>query len=79
MKLMSKLVEGIYRDGMVELIEMPDDVEDNTRVIVTFIDEGTIDLAARGVDEGQSATLRARLEAFAEDWERTDMEAYDTL
>ena len=76
---MSKTVEGIYRDGIVELLEMPEDVEERARVIVTFIDEGSINLAARGIDEEQAADLRARLGAFAEDWERPDMEGYDAL
>jgi hypothetical protein len=30
-----KTVEGIYRDGKIELLETPDDV-DEARVIVTF-------------------------------------------
>lgn len=76
---MSKSVEGIYRGGVVELLEMPEDVEERARVIVTFVDENAVDLAARGINEEQAADLRARLSAFAEDWERPDMEAYDAL
>lgn len=76
---MSKSVEGIYRGGVVELLEMPEDVEERARVIVTFVDENSVDLAARGINEEQAADLRARLGAFAEDWERPDMEAYDAL
>ena len=75
---MSKTVEGIYRDGKVELLEVPTDV-DEARVVVTFLDEGTVDLRERGIDETQAADLRARLGAFAEDWERPEMEAYDAL
>jgi hypothetical protein len=76
---MSKSVEGIYRGGVVELLEMPEDVEERARVIVTFVDENSVDLAARGINEEQAAELRARLGAFAEDWERPDMEGYDAL
>jgi hypothetical protein len=76
---MSKSVEGIYRDGIVELLERPEDVEERARVIVTFIGEDSVDLAALGIDEEQAADLRARLGAFSEDWERPDMEAYDAL
>jgi hypothetical protein len=76
---MSKSVEGIYRGGVVELLEMPEDVEERARVIVTFLDENSVDLAARGINEEQAADLRARLGAFAEEWERPDMEAYDAL
>jgi hypothetical protein len=76
---MSKSVEGIYRDGIVELLERPEDVEERARVIVTFIGEGSVDLAALGIDEEQAADLRARLGTFSEDWERPEMEAYDAL
>lgn len=75
---MLKSIEGVYRDGKVELLELPDDVGE-ARVIVTFLPAGSVDLRARGVDEKQAAELRARLQAFAEDWESPMMEAYDAL
>ena len=73
-----KTFEGIYKRGKVELLETPDDV-DEARVIVTFIPEDSVDLVPRGIDESQAANLRARLQTFAEDWERPEMGAYDAL
>ena len=35
---MLKSVEGVYRDGKIELTELPGDVQDETRVIVTFLE-----------------------------------------
>lgn len=75
---MSKTVEGIYRDGRVELLEEPPEVAE-ARVVVTFLTEETVDLAARGIGEAQAADLRARLQTFADDWERPETEAYDAL
>jgi hypothetical protein len=75
---MLKSIEGVYRDGKVELLEIPDDVEE-ARVIVTFLSTGSVDLRARGIDDQQAAELRARLQAFTEDWESPMMEAYDAL
>jgi hypothetical protein len=75
---MSKTVEGIYRNGKVELLETPPDVNE-ARVVVTFLTEGAVDLEERGIDEAQAADLRARLQTFAEDWERPEMGAYDAL
>ena len=75
---MSKSVEGIYRNGKVELLETPPDIEE-ARVVVTFLPEDAVDLAARGITEEQAADLRARLSTFAEDWERPEMGAYDAL
>jgi hypothetical protein len=72
-------VEGIYRNGKVELLETPSDME-GARVIVTFLHTpGSVDLQSRGIDLEQAKDLRARLRSFAEDWERSDMAAYDAL
>jgi hypothetical protein len=38
---------------------------------------GAIDLHSLGIDKTQVADLRARLRAFAEDWERPEMDVYD--
>ncbi len=70
-------VEGIYRNGGVELVELPQQVVENARVIVTFLNGGEIDLAAQGIDIEQAADLRARLQTFAEDWESPEMSIYD--
>lgn len=75
---MLKSVKGVYRDGRVELFEsLPEGIE--REVIVTFLDPDPIDLPARGVDERQAADLRFRLRAFAEDWERPEMDRYDAV
>ena len=73
-----KTFEGIYREGKVELLETPDHV-DEARVTVTFVEEGSVDLAGRGIDESQAANLRARLQTLAEDWDRPEMGVYDAL
>lgn len=75
---MLKSVEGIYRDGKVELLE-PAPPEAKGKVIVTFLDTTTVDLADRGIDEAQAADLRHRLKPFAEDWDRPEMDAYDAI
>ncbi len=74
---MSKTIEGIYRDGKIELSETPDDICEGTRVIVTFLSPGSIDLRERGIDETQAADLRARFSTFVEDWESPEMSIYD--
>jgi hypothetical protein len=49
-------------------------------VIVTFLAvSGTVDLSSRGIDQPQAADLRRRLAAFAEDWDRPEMDVYDAL
>ena len=74
---MSTTVEGIYRDGEIELSETPRDVCEGTRVVVTFLTPGSVDLREHGIDKAQAAELRARLACFAEDWESPEMDVYD--
>jgi predicted DNA-binding antitoxin AbrB/MazE fold protein len=72
-----KSVEGIYRNGKVELLQPLDDAE-GSRVIVTLVRSETVDLSERGMNETQAADLRRRLGQF-EDWDRPEMAAYDEL
>ena len=74
---MLKTIDGVYRNGKIELVEMPGDVRDETRVIVTFLEHRFIDLRSRGIDEAYAAELRARLATFAEDWDSPEMDIYD--
>ncbi len=70
-------IDGIYRDGKIELLEQPPQPED-ARVIVTFLPPtGEIDLAALGIGKAEAAEMRARLSTFAEDWDRPEMDVYD--
>jgi hypothetical protein len=76
---MGKSVEGIYRNGKVELVEPLAEAE-GSRVIVTLVNPTEpVDLRERGIDEPQAADLRRRLAPFAEDWDRPEMAAYDEL
>lgn len=70
-------VEGVFRDGKIELAELPESVCDDTRVLVTFLPSNPVDLKAHGIDEEQAAELQARLTTFAEDWNSPDMDLYD--
>jgi hypothetical protein len=75
---MLKSVEGVYRDGKVELLE-PAPPDAQGKVIVTFLEPSLIDLADRGIDPRQAADLRRRLRPFGEDWDRPEMDAYDAI
>jgi hypothetical protein len=76
---MVKSVEGVYRNGRVDLVEPLDEAE-GSRVIVTWVrSPESVDLRERGIDEPQAADLRRRLSTFAEDWDRSEMTAYDEL
>jgi hypothetical protein len=70
-------VEGVYRNGKVELADLPSDLPEETRVLVTFLPVEQIDLRSHGIDATQAAELRARLVPFADDWESPEMDVYD--
>lgn len=70
-------VEGIYRNGRIELTEQPPDISEGARVIVTFIKSDAIDLATQGIDSTQAELLRAQLATFAEDWNNPEMDIYN--
>ena len=76
---MVKSVEGICRNGKVELMEPLAEAE-GSRVIVTWSHPAEpVDLREKGIDGPQAADLRRRLAQFAEDWDRPEMAAYDEL
>lgn len=75
---MLKSVEGVFRAGKIELLEAPPSNLEG-KVIVTFLTNGTIDLAERGIDEHQAADLRGRLTAISSDWDRPEMDVYDAV
>ena len=79
-------VEGIYRNGQIELIELPDQAirqsTEEMRVLVTFLSvpavgSAEIDLRSRNIDEALAAELAARLQPFVEAWSSPDMDIYD--
>lgn len=87
---MLRTIEGVYRNGKVELTEVPSDVREEMRVLATFLEPQSIDLRARGIEnsavpktaaplkhEAHAAELRARLATFAEDWDSPEMAVYD--
>jgi ribosome-binding factor A len=76
---MIKTVEGVFRNGKIELFEVPKDLQE-ARVYVTFLPaKNEVELREVGIDEQQAADLRWRLQAFATDWERPEMDVYDDL
>lgn len=74
---MLRTVQGVYREGRVDLVEAPGKVDDETRVLVTFLETPGIDLSQRGIEPEQAAELRRRLAGFAEEWESEEMSIYD--
>lgn len=70
-------VEGVYRDGKVELLQVPPHVK-TTRVLVTFLAaEGSVDLQERGITKEQAAEMRWRFGAGAADWDSPEMDVYN--
>ena len=74
---MNKNIQGVFRNGVVELTEPVPDVRDETPVLVTFLETDYVDLQHRGISESHAADLRYRLALFKEDWDSSEMDVYD--
>ncbi|MCP4590353.1 MAG: hypothetical protein GY842_06400 [bacterium] len=74
---MLRSIQGVYRDGTVELAEVPRDVDEPTPVIVTLLEATASGSSAGDVDPAQAAEVRARLATFAADWDSPEMAIYD--
>lgn len=72
-------VQGVYRNGKIELLEIPADIGEETPVIVTFLIAYDVNLRSRGISRKQAAELRERLASFAEDWDSPEMAIYDLM
>lgn len=68
-------VEGVYRDGKVELFGTVD-AERQGRVLVTFLEDSGVDLSALGIDESEAAELRSKFASF-DDWNDPVMDVYN--
>jgi hypothetical protein len=74
---MGTSIKGVYRNGRIELQEVPTNVHDDADVIVTFVEPGAVDLRARGMTPDKASELRARLATFGEEWDSPEMDVYD--
>ncbi|GFE71445.1 hypothetical protein [Chroococcus sp. FPU101] len=70
-------IEGIYKNGRIELAEQPNDVLEGTKVIVTFIRSNEIDLASHQINPAEAEVLKTSLTTFADDWNSDEMSIYD--
>jgi hypothetical protein len=71
-------IQGIFRNGKVELLEPPPSSISESQVVITFLPKAhPVNLSERGIDPKQAGELRARLRAITEDWERPEMDLYD--
>jgi hypothetical protein len=74
---MLRTIEGVFHDGKIELAEVPADMRDKTRVIVTFLETNLVNLRQHGIDKAHAAELRGRLATFAGEWDSPEMDIYD--
>ena len=74
---MLKSIEGIYRNGKIELTELPGGIDNEKPVIVTFLEHKYVDLEAYNISKAQAGQLRERLTGISEDWDNPDTDIYD--
>ncbi len=74
---MLRTLQGVYRDGQIELNEAPEDVRNDTTVIVTFLELGLVDLTSYNINREEAAALRESLASFVEEWDSSEMDIYN--
>lgn len=55
---MLKTVEGIYREGLVELTERPEDIHGEAKVLVTFLSQSETEADRQALREKAFARMR---------------------
>ncbi len=73
---MIQTIEGVFRNGKVELLHAPENTQD-ARVIVTFLPNPVESEVAPTLTLEELADLRGKLAAWEDDWNAPGMEAYD--
>jgi len=68
-------VEGIYKDGKIELLETVSEVK-QTKVLITFLETNDVDLRALGINREEASELREKFAAF-EDWNDPALDVYN--
>jgi len=72
-------LRGVYHNGHIDLVDQPVRLKE-CAVLVTFVTGGgAVNLKKKGFSRSKAADLRARLKSFSQDWNRPEMDAYDTL
>lgn len=75
---MLKAVQGIYRDGKIELAELPPEIKE-ARVVVTFLPAEEDQPGKPPLTDAEINELRWKLQAWEDDWNAPGMESYDAL
>lgn len=68
-------IEGIYKDGKIELLETVSEVK-QAKVLVTFLENSDVDLQTLGISKEEAAELREKFAAF-EDWNDPALDVYN--
>ena len=68
-------VEGIYKEGKIELLETVSKVK-QSKVLVTFLENNDIALDTLGINQEEASELRGKFAAF-EDWNDPALDVYN--
>lgn len=68
-------VEGIYKNGKIELLESVS-VEPQSKVLVTFLEDSDVSLETLGINESEAAELKDKFAAF-DDWNDPTLDLYN--
>ncbi|MBA4124679.1 MAG: hypothetical protein H0X72_19730 [Acidobacteria bacterium] len=68
-------VEGIYKDGKIELLETVSEVK-QSKVLITFLESSDVNLRTLGISKEEASELREKFATF-EDWNDPSLDVYN--
>ncbi|MDQ3710677.1 MAG: hypothetical protein M3388_00425 [Acidobacteriota bacterium] len=68
-------VEGIYKDGKIELLKTVSEVK-QSKVLITFLESSDVDLRTLGISKEEASELREKFATF-EDWDDPSLDVYN--
>ncbi len=68
-------IEGIYKDGKIELLETVSEVK-QSKVLITFLESSDVDLRTLGISKEEASELREKFATF-EDWNDPALDVYN--
>lgn len=68
-------IEGIYKDGKIEMLETVSEVK-QAKVLITFLENTDIDLQTLDINREEAGELREKFATF-EDWNDPALDVYN--
>ena len=74
---MLKTMDGLFHNGKIEFSDIHFNIPNNSKVVVTVLEDDSINLNDRGINKSDAVELRSKLASFSCDWDSPEMDIYN--